>query len=372
MKIKWHLLFEISLALLILQIPASAIYLSPTENYIIIDHSCTRIDHIPQHWILKAKKEFRIAYGHTSHGSQIISGMGVLMLKSDLFSFNHMGTDGALSLHDRQPADDLGNPNRTEWYYRTRILLDNPKNDRNLIMWSWCGQVSTATEADIETYLILMSQLEKDYPDIKFVYMTGHLDGTGEEGNLNARNNQIRKFCRENNKILFDFAAIEGYDPDGKYFLTKRADDGCYYWENDMRKNWADEWCAAHPGECSSCSCAHSRSLNCDLKGRAFWWMMARLAGWNECDINGDGILDRKDFIERRREFVIEFFTWIKECWRRMEDCGDFNGDGVIDLRDKFEKRDSLFREMIAWMRNCGRSAIAELDFEIDKRKIVF
>lgn len=28
-------------------------------------------------------------------------------------------------------------------------------------------------------------------------------------------------------------------------------------------------------------SAAHSRPLNGALKGRAFWWMMARLAGWN-------------------------------------------------------------------------------------------
>jgi len=32
----------------------------------------------------------------------------------------------------------------------------------------------------------------------------------------------------------------------------------------------------------SNCdSCAHSHRLNCVLKARAFWWMMARLAGWD-------------------------------------------------------------------------------------------
>ena len=111
--------------------------------------------------------------------------------------------------------------------------------------------------------------------------MTGHLDGTGEKGNLNIRNNQIRNFCKKNNKILFDFADIESYDPDGKYFLDKGADDGCNYTEDGVQKNWADEWCNNHPGECPSCSCAHSKSLNCILKGKAFWWMMAKLAGWN-------------------------------------------------------------------------------------------
>jgi hypothetical protein len=148
-------------------------------------------------------------------------------------------------------------------------------------MWAWCGQVSGASEENINTYLRLMDQLETDYPHVTFIYMTGHLDGSGKQGNLNRRNNQIRYFCKKNNKILFDFADIESYDPDGNYFLDKEADDGCNYTENGIRKNWVDEWCNDHPGECSSYPCAHSKSLNCILKGNAFWWMMARLAGWN-------------------------------------------------------------------------------------------
>ena len=37
-----------------------------------------------------------------------------------------------------------------------------------------------------------MAQLEQQYPQVKYVYMTGHLDGTGSGGNLNQRNEQIR------------------------------------------------------------------------------------------------------------------------------------------------------------------------------------
>ena len=110
--------------------------------------------------------------------------------------------------------------------------------------------------------------------------MTGHLTGTGEEGNLNQRNNQIRAHCIANNSVLFDFADIESYDPDGDTnFMELNANDNCDY----NGGNWADEWCAANPGGdlCAACSCAHSKPLNCNLKGRAFWWMMARLAGWN-------------------------------------------------------------------------------------------
>ena len=34
-------------------------------------------------------------------------------------------------------------------------------------------------------------------------------------GNVNQRNEQIRNYARNNNKILFDFADIESFDPDG-------------------------------------------------------------------------------------------------------------------------------------------------------------
>jgi len=248
---------------------------------IIIDHTCTDITQIPKHWINKAKTEFGISYGHTSHGSQIISGMEALYADSNLYSFGISKSKNSLTIYDRDPKGDLGNPDRKTWATRTRDLLDNGWGDTNIIMWSWCGQVSSASEKDIKTYLSLMDQLEKDYPGVAFIYMTGHLDGSGESGNLHIRNNQIRNFCMKNKKILFDFADIESYDPDGNYFLNNKSSDRCDYLENGNRRNWADEWCAGNPGKCSQYRCAHSRALNCDLKAKAFWWMMAILAGWS-------------------------------------------------------------------------------------------
>ena len=116
--------------------------------------------------------------------------------------------------------------------------------------------------------------------------MTGHLDGGGLEGNLHIRNEQIRQFCKSNNKILFDFADIESYDPDGNYYLDKAANDGCFYDSNgdgSRDANWAIAWQDLHTEDVDwyVCSSAHSEALNANMKAYAAWHLWARLAGWS-------------------------------------------------------------------------------------------
>jgi len=251
----------------------------------IINHSSTDLSSIPDEWIVKAKATLHIAYGHTSHGSQLTSGMtGLAEFKGDKYAWNNGGTGGALDLHDYAMSGDLGNPDFTNWEQETRnYLKDHP--GVNVIIWSWCGQVSGASEQNINTYLDLMSGLEADYPDVTFVYMTGHLDGTGVTGNLHIRNEQIRNHCITYEKFLFDFADIESYDPDGIYYLDKNANDGCYYdSDNDgsRESNWAIDWQNSHTEgvDWYQCSSAHSQPLNANMKAYAAWHLWARIAGW--------------------------------------------------------------------------------------------
>lgn len=253
------------------------------QQPVIIDHTTTNLSVVPVGFINQAKSNLKIWYGHTSHGSQITTGIDNLQTHiGDPYTFNEGGTGGALS-YQEEWSIDLGHNGDTAWAQRTREILNAPGNDRNVIIWSWCGGVSDNTEEGITIYLNKMTELENDYPGVQFVYMTGHLD-IWAWANLKARNQQIRDYCVANNKILFDFADIESYNPDLLFF--EYADDGCNYYTGPggtLLGNWAIEWCSANPLSdlCWSCSCAHSEALNCNVKGRSFWWMMARMAGWD-------------------------------------------------------------------------------------------
>jgi PKD repeat protein len=257
---------------------------------IIIDHTSTTLSAIPQTWITQAKAMLHIAYGHTSHGSQLTGGMtGLVGFAGAQYAYNTGGSGGALDLRDYYGnfgylgiAEDLGSPSRTAWASATRTYLaQNP--GINVIIWSWCGQVD-GTQADIQQYLDLMSGLERDFPNVKFVYMTGHTDGAPLSGNVPTRNKQIRDYCVANNKILYDFADIESYNPDGAYFGDKRVNDACDYDSNGdgaQDRNWAVDWQNAHPGQWYNCDSQHSQPLNANRKAYAAWALWARLAGWD-------------------------------------------------------------------------------------------
>ena len=278
-----------ALTLCLSSIPALA-----AGEAVIVDHRCADVTQIPPQWIEAAKRELHIAYGHTSHGSQITTGMTGLVgftggVGGPQFAWNDGGTGGALDLHDYAMSGDLGY--YPLWVDKTRAYLDNPANsDVNVIIWAWCGQVSDYTAQNmIDRYLAPMSQLEIDYPHVMFVYMTGHLE-YGKMANTNARNQQIRDHCLANGKILYDFADIESYDPDGSWF--EYADDDCRYWDaaGHALGNWATQWQDSHVlgVDWFDCAAAHTQPLNANQKAYAAWWLWARLAGWQETSLGAD------------------------------------------------------------------------------------
>jgi hypothetical protein len=334
----YRFVFFTSLLILILYSTGTA---ALAADATVVDHRCTDITQIPQAAIEQAKANLHIAYGHTSHGSQLTTGMTGLIefanggglglsLPTDIFAWNNGGIDGALDLEE---GDGYGSgwmdhdcgyyPN---WVNETREYLNDPSHsDVNVIIWSWCGQASGYTEQEmIERYLAPMTQLEQDYPDVTFVYMTGHADGSGESGNLHLRNQQIREYCIANDKVLYDFYDIELYDPDGNYYGDKRVNDACEYdsdGNGSRDANWASEWQNAHDEgvDWYSCGAAHTQPLNANRKAYAAWWLWARLGGWTGCeaDTDGDGDVDGADLADQTGGGGGECFVRLVEAFGR-------------------------------------------------------
>ena len=80
-----------------------------TQTTTIINHLCTNLSNIPTPWIDSTKSKLHIAYGHTSHGSQLTDGMsGLMSWKGNQYAWNNGGTGGALDLHDYAMDGDVG------------------------------------------------------------------------------------------------------------------------------------------------------------------------------------------------------------------------------------------------------------------------
>lgn len=238
-----------------------------------------------------AKNTLHIAYGHTSHGSQLTTGMtglntfinnGGLGLTrpTDFFAWNNGGSSGALDLHDGAMAGDCGY--YPQWANETYDYLNDPAHSNcNVIIWSWCGQVDEKYAAGTlsNEYLLPMASLETNYPDVVFVYMTGHVDHW-DDANNKAANQVIRDFCATHNKVLYDFADIESYDPDGVFY--EYPHDNCDYYTSGGTYvgNWAIHWQTTHVQNVDwyDCTSAHSQPLNANQKAYGAWALWVAVA----------------------------------------------------------------------------------------------
>jgi hypothetical protein len=292
----------------------------------IVDHTHSDLSAIPDEWITKAKEDLHIMYKHSSHGRHLPTGMTALANYPD-FNDKYAWTDdsagdaNSLSMDDRLNEgpyrdlsvgdEDSNGDGYADWANETYdTLVDTNNYHINVIMWSWCN----IEGHDVDRYLRSMEWLIGLFGEggthsraalhpVKFIFITAHANGYGEGDSSDAPNQQIRQHCIDNDRILFDFADFENYDPDNNYYLDKRVQDDLDYDKDggSHNANWAVEYLARHDdGELDRLTmgegvdnydgcgrCEHSddnnnqERLNCVIKGRGAWYLFARLSGWD-------------------------------------------------------------------------------------------
>jgi len=259
-------------------LPASMTMAWDKSSPLIIDHMCTDISTIPPSRVDSVQAELNIHYAHTSHGNQIVTGLQRIENSDSAFDVSRglmylPSWMTSLCYFDGQESETYITP---DLYWegsgglnQTRAVLDDNPN-LNVSIWCWCGQLEYYTASQTQGYLDAISTLEAEYPDVVFVYMTCNAQGTSYAGYYrHLRNEMVRDYCLNNNKVLFDFADLDAW------------------WFNPSSQQWEQSTYSynsttipkEHP-QFSGDDAGHTTYESCDQKGQAFWYMMSNLNGW--------------------------------------------------------------------------------------------
>lgn len=251
----------------------------------VIDHTCTGIESIPDAWIDQVQSTMKSHYAHTSHGSQLT--WGLQFVEEGDPAFAHLvgygqlpSSSTAYCVFDGQEGESYVTPElyweSAEGIQMTRDVLENNPSICTS-MWGWCCQCDYYSQAQVAQYLAVMSQLEEEFPEVTFIYFTGNAQAEGSEGyQRHQRNEQIRSYCMNNDKVLFDFADLDCW-----WF-----NPGTQSWEQNTYTYGGSQIPSEHP-HFSGDEYGHTTAESCEQKGRAWWYMMAVLAGWSVTGVEG-------------------------------------------------------------------------------------
>ena len=270
---------------------------------------------IPAEYINKARNELLVAYQHTSHGTHVSRGVfGLPDFKigdEQLFGISNSDENGKLHFMDYALASyapsgvdgsDLSR-DETAFIQTTRNFLDAPENASvNVVMWSWCN---IAGHNVSDNYLPGMTTLISEYGQVgskigtgdgqrelpvAFIFMTGHANVNANTGDSNPKNQAalIKDYCNSKGQFCLDYYSIDTHDMDDTYFEDSGDDGNSASYGGNFYTSWQNSHALGEdyfenketPGGSVAFGAHNSQHITANRKAYAFWWIIARIAGW--------------------------------------------------------------------------------------------
>jgi len=211
---------------------------------IVVDHTATTLASIPDAALVPAAN-LRLLLRHASVGENINSGLDALQSLNAKYD------------RSRWILQNRGNPG---WQAKVDDLVAQAAayaSSYDVLTMKFCF---IDTDASFTYYRDKMLQLEAGYPGKRFVWWTMPIE-TSSNAARQGFNDQVRAYARANGKVLFDIADVEACNAAGQ----RRTD------VNGREILWP-EWTSDG---------GHLSDAGAQRVASAWWWLMARLGGWD-------------------------------------------------------------------------------------------
>jgi hypothetical protein len=210
----------------------------------VVDHTSTVLATIPDA-ALPPAAHLRLLLRHASVGGNIDDGLDALQSQNakydrSLWVFQNRGNPGWQAKVDDLVAQTAAHSSSYDVLTMKFCYIDS--------------------DASFTYYRDKMLQLETGYPSRGFVWWTMPIETSGNTARQSF-NDQVRAFARANGKVLFDIADVEAYNAAGQ----KRTDAS-------GREILWPEWTSDG---------GHLSLAGAQRVASAWWWLMARLGGWD-------------------------------------------------------------------------------------------